>query len=178
MKFCNGCKQFKPEEKFYYRSGGTRRRSRCIDCTNKSRKPLLPEKRLEYARRARLKNPKAASNSTKKWRAANKEWVREYDRKTYRTRWLSRYGITPAEYDVMFESQGGVCAICKNPPTEGRKGRLSVDHDHVTGRVRSLLCMRCNVGLGSLKDDPNFCHRAGYYLEYWNEFRESDLGSL
>ena len=54
-----------------------------------------------------------------------------------------KYGIklTVKQYDFMFQSQGGVCAICKHPP----KGqRLNVDHDHQTGRVRCLACYRCN----------------------------------
>lgn len=52
-------------------------------------------------------------------------------------------GIGSAEYDVMLLEQGGVCAICGNPPKEGGR-RLHVDHDHRTGAVRGLLCFRCN----------------------------------
>jgi len=53
-----------------------------------------------------------------------------------------RYGITPEQYDLMLERQGGGCAICGRLPKPGR--RLAVDHDHATKRVRGLLCFQCN----------------------------------
>jgi hypothetical protein len=59
------------------------------------------------------------------------------------------YGISTAEYDALLAKQGGVCAICR----KRSKGRLCVDHCHVTGTVRGLLCSACNIALGSLKDD-------------------------
>jgi hypothetical protein len=54
---------------------------------------------------------------------------------------MHKFGITSADYDEMFWRQGGVCAICHNPPINRR---LCIDHDHVTGCVRGLLCDRCN----------------------------------
>lgn len=54
-----------------------------------------------------------------------------------------RYGITSDQYDKMLADQGGTCALCPNEISPyGR--RLSIDHDHVTGRVRGILCLRCN----------------------------------
>lgn len=58
----------------------------------------------------------------------------------------TRYGITVEEYDHLFAIQGGVCAICKKPCPSGK--RLAVDHDHLTKRIRGLLCRSCNLGLG------------------------------
>jgi len=63
------------------------------------------------------------------------------------------YGITLDDYEEILDSQGGTCAICGGTELK----RLSVDHDHKTGRVRGLLCNRCNVKLsyieeGSLED--------------------------
>ena len=55
------------------------------------------------------------------------------------------YGITLAQYDEMFNDQNGVCAICGLPSISHR---LSVDHDHKTGKVRGLLCHPCNMSLG------------------------------
>ena len=53
-------------------------------------------------------------------------------------------GVTDEDYARMLDAQGGGCAICGNPP---RSRRLHVDHDHRTGKVRGLLCFRCNRGL-------------------------------
>lgn len=55
-----------------------------------------------------------------------------------------RFGLNPGEYENLLEAQGGVCAICKQPP---RRNYLSVDHDHSTGRIRGLLCVRCNLSV-------------------------------
>ena len=53
-------------------------------------------------------------------------------------------GVTDEEYQRMLAAQAGGCAICGNPP---KTKRLHVDHNHRTGRVRGLLCFRCNRGL-------------------------------
>jgi hypothetical protein len=74
-----------------------------------------------------------------------------------------RYGITAAEADAMLEEQGGLCAICKAAPA------VHVDHDHVTGRVRALLCFNCNGGLGQFRDDPGLLYLAAFYLEHHGE---------
>lgn len=67
------------------------------------------------------------------------------------------------DYDIVLESQGGVCAICKKPPIEdGRK--FHFDHDHITGRFRGLLCHDCNLGLGFFHDNPMFLQEAALYL--------------
>ena len=55
------------------------------------------------------------------------------------------YGLSRIKYDNIFNAQGGKCAICN---TDGRE--LCVDHDHTTGKVRGLLCHRCNFALGYL----------------------------
>lgn len=68
-----------------------------------------------------------------------------------------------AEYDALAEAQGGVCAVCEKECSFGRA--LAVDHDHQAGRVRGLLCARCNVTLGNVSDDPGLLHRLAAYLE-------------
>jgi dCMP deaminase len=72
------------------------------------------------------------------------------------------YGITPEKYEAMFKAQGGVCAICKQPPPPGK--RLAVDHDHKTGKVRGLLCILCNSTLGYFKDNITSVRAAVSYL--------------
>jgi Autographiviridae endonuclease VII len=73
------------------------------------------------------------------------------------------YGLSLEEYDAMLECQGGVCAICKKKPDEGKV--LFVDHCHVTGMVRGLLCHKCNTVLAFGCDDPDILRAAIAYLQ-------------
>lgn len=73
-----------------------------------------------------------------------------------------RYSIEPAEYNALLAQQGGLCAICGNGPTP-RKG-LSADHDHATGKVRSLLCGLCNMAIGGFREDITILQKAIKYL--------------
>lgn len=82
-----------------------------------------------------------------------------------------KYGLTISDYALLSEQQGHVCAICKRPETKvhNRSGEvrfLCVDHDHETGRIRGLLCNRCNVGLGQFEDNITSLKNAKAYLEY------------
>lgn len=71
------------------------------------------------------------------------------------------YGITLAQYGKVLKFQGGVCAICNRLP--GRT-RLSVDHCHVSGLLRGLLCSACNRAIAHFKDDAERLERAAHYL--------------
>lgn len=78
-----------------------------------------------------------------------------------------RFGITLGEYRNMIVNQKGVCAICEEPETtifRGQIRQLAVDHDHGNGKIRGLLCFRCNTGLGSFQDQSNRLERAAEYL--------------
>lgn len=77
-------------------------------------------------------------------------------------RLVRKYGLTLEQYQELLDSQGGVCAICKEVP-QG-KSRAPVDHDHGTGIVRGILCHQCNVGLGHFRDDPKLLIAATDYL--------------
>ena len=70
-----------------------------------------------------------------------------------------RYGITAAEADAMREAQGGLCALCRERPAE------HVDHDHLTGKVRGMLCSCCNQGLGNFRDRADVMRAAIAYLQ-------------
>lgn len=72
------------------------------------------------------------------------------------------YGLEPGDYQRIYEFQGGKCYICRR--ATGASRRLSVDHDHKTGKVRGLLCRPCNDVLGHLRDDPWAVRRALDYL--------------
>jgi hypothetical protein len=112
----------------------------------------------------------------KKWYEANRE--RELNRnKTYyqmagkqkklesylerRERILkSRYNMTLADYDKIHAEQDGRCAICYQKQTT----TMHIDHCHLTGKVRALLCGSCNRGLGYFQDDANILLAASDYL--------------
>jgi Recombination endonuclease VII len=77
------------------------------------------------------------------------------------------FGIDFAEFSQMKEAQGSVCKICGKAETDIIKGKLvelSVDHCHVSGKVRGLLCGSCNKGLGYFKDDTYLLEQAVQYL--------------
>jgi hypothetical protein len=111
------------------------------------------------------KDPIALKAYRNQWRKANRGRYAEADR------WRAikdAYGITKADYEAMLAAQGGLCAICGSPPvtstyTGNRQGTpytatrtlLHVDHCHSTGRVRGLLCPRCNMGLGWHEKHPD-----------------------
>ena len=70
-----------------------------------------------------------------------------------------RYGINQEDYLAILEQQGGCCAICKS------KSRLVVDHCHKSGRVRGVLCDRCNVAIGKSDEDISRLRAMILYLE-------------
>lgn len=82
----------------------------------------------------------------------------------FRWRLKAKYGITVEDYEQMLEEQQGVCAICRCAPS-GRFRRLSVDHDHKTGKVRGLLCDPCNRILGMVQDRVEHLDSFVAYLE-------------
>jgi hypothetical protein len=114
------------------------------------------------ARRRRAANPervRAVANAARKRRYTS-EWRREQG--------LKRYGLTLTEYDVLLTEQGGRCAICRTD-TPGGRGNWHVDHCHDSGKVRALLCSRCNVGIGLLSHDPERLRAAADYIEHHEE---------
>jgi hypothetical protein len=89
---------------------------------------------------------------------------------TRRARLKRIFGITPEQYDIILNNQGGVCKICKNPETlkhhkTGTIPLLAIDHCHKTNTVRGILCAKCNTGIGSFRDDINLLKSAIFYLE-------------
>ena len=104
----------------------------------------------------------------KSWREANRDTLqlrkqRRRDSGATKDEKLRRqYGITLAQYNAMLAEQGGLCAICNKPSRMKRP--LAVDHDHVTGRIRGLLCFHCNTAIGHLLDDPKLVQIAADYL--------------
>lgn len=73
-----------------------------------------------------------------------------------------KFNIRIEDYLNLLELQGGVCMLCAKLNTNGKM--LAVDHNHKTGKIRGLLCSKCNVGLGQFNDDINVLTRAIQYL--------------
>lgn len=98
----------------------------------------------------------------REWRKNNLERERGY-------KFKHRYGISLDEYQQLLETQNHKCAACKNPDTSvthmGQTKPLSVDHDHVTGKVRGLLCHKCNIALGLLNDDKERIMALANYIK-------------
>ena len=69
-----------------------------------------------------------------------------------------KYGITAEQFETLQQVQNGKCAICKT------REASHVDHDHSTGRVRGLLCIKCNTGLGMFQDQAEMLDKAKAYL--------------
>lgn len=72
--------------------------------------------------------------------------------------------ISQDDYNALLEAQNYSCAICGLPAEESARG-LSVDHSHYTHKIRGLLCVQCNLGLGYFKDNKQRLKAAIEYLE-------------
>lgn len=148
-KACSKCKVVKRYGEFLanpkMRSG---RQSECQACRNQRNK----EWRLANLEKIRAKE-----------RTRSHKKIRADKRYAYERKLLTKYGLTLADVDVIARAQGRVCAICKQV-RKGRHGKLCVDHNHQTGKVRGLLCEKCNMGLGHFEDSPVLLARAMRYV--------------
>jgi hypothetical protein len=78
-----------------------------------------------------------------------------------------KYSLGTAGYDEMFEQQHGCCVACGRPEDAKWRGKvmpLAVDHDHVTGTVRGLLCIKCNQAVGMVRDSAEIALKLSEYL--------------
>lgn len=90
-------------------------------------------------------------------------------RKSYRKQSVKRtYGLSNEEFERLVENCKNCCMICGRHSSEQEK-ELHVDHCHKTGKVRGLLCSRCNTGIGMLGDNADSVKRALEYLESFEE---------
>lgn len=88
-----------------------------------------------------------------------REYGEKYPERIRNTDLRIRYGITLEDYNAMYERQGGRCAICG-----AAEGKLVVDHNHKTGKVRELLCHLCNAMIGCAREDLAIIAAAAAYL--------------
>ena len=161
-KHCHICGELKPLSDFY-RAGGMRdgHRNDCKVCN-------LAEKKRRYEA-----DPAAEIARVKQWQQANADRVNAFQRESRKRPEVKRrdrdsyyrrkYGKTADEVDAIVELQDERCLICNRDLPE-RLGSRHLDHDHRTGRIRGVLCIDCNHGLGKFRDDPDLLLRAVVYL--------------
>jgi RNA polymerase-binding transcription factor DksA len=106
--------------------------------------------------------------ATPRWNAANPEKLRQI---WFRSNIKKKFGLTEEAYNQMLAAQGGVCALCGDPPG---KRRLAVDHCHTSGAIRALLCANCNHVLGNAKDNAELLRKAADYLDTHSRGNDGD----
>jgi hypothetical protein len=153
QKRCNVCGELKPLTEFYKAEGCVDgRRGDCRSCfqakavARAEADPQLREAARERTRQWVVDNPERKRENNQAYATSGRK--RPSDRKSHLKR---TFGLTLEDYDRMLAEQGGGCAICGRLPD---KTALHVDHCHETGRVRGLLCFRCNAAIGHLREDP------------------------
>jgi hypothetical protein len=122
--------------------------------------PEYRAKNAEYQRQHRAKNPGSASARFERWKAKNPE---KYKLIQKNSSLKKLYGITVEERDLILQSQGGRCAICRTDQP-GPRGWF-IDHCHSLKRVRGILCQPCNSTLGYARDDVAILKAAISYLK-------------
>lgn len=131
MKTCNTCKTPKPYDQFHKcKKSKLGIKGDCKKC------------RSDYVKFYRSNNRDLMKENSNRYYYNNKDKVRDGYYKRY-------YGISMAQYLELLEKQNNSCALCGCVP----KKHLSVDHDHKTGKVRGLLCLKCNSSLGVFGDN-------------------------
>jgi hypothetical protein len=179
MKPCSKCKILKDDSLFS--KNCTRKDgldNQCKDCKRPYRKlHHIINKERDSA------NAKEWNRKYKKgWYEQNRSRLLEASKKRYKENpdqhksWIlkTKFGITLEQYNRLLKEQNYACAICKKPETvlDNRNNKpksLAVDHNHVTGEIRGLLCSQCNRSLGGFQDNPEILKQAISYL------KESDL---
>jgi hypothetical protein len=152
-----------------------------------------PERAAERKRAWAEENPEKMRASKRKWAEANREqkraqtdawrkanlvrfneaakaWKRRNPAAMLKYR-LRKYGLTPETYEALLRAQEHRCAICDDTLLESSKYGACVDHDHDTGAHRGILCIRCNAGIGSFKEDPARLLAAERYIQLWRRKR-------
>lgn len=114
------------------------------------------------ARISRAKNPQKHKETARLWRRRHPEKMIEINR---RRSLRDNYGITQEHYSSLLISQDGKCAICGSDKPGGPcKRNFMVDHNHSTGKVRGLLCGKCNFIIGLAGEQETILLSAISYL--------------
>lgn len=127
----------------------------------------INEKRRAWEKKKRQEDPlwkekrqKLNNSRTAKWLSKNREKMKLIKRRSILK---TKYGITLEEYQNLLKEQENKCAICKREEVQ-----LCIDHDHVTGKTRGLLCHACNRAIGLLKENEQILINA---INYVNRYK-------
>lgn len=161
-KCCPKCKTLKPADAFG--ADKNRRDGKhpwCRPCARAGRnasnlKPEVREKRRVYQREWARRDEVKARRSGQ----GNAERARVYK---WRSKLRSKYGLTEREYLALLNSQGGLCAACREQFPSSKL--THIDHCHRTGKVRGILCGHCNRALGGARDSVAILKSLAAYLE-------------
>lgn len=113
------------------------------------------------------------------WNKQNPEKVKSYRKKVepeqIRQYIIKReYNLSWEEYQKLYVEFKGLCGICAKPLSlikTNSEHTAHIDHDHLTGKVRGILCRSCNRGIGYLNDSPERLQKAATYLETYGDRR-------
>lgn len=168
---CRSCGVTKSRDEFHKASrekNGLQFRCKACDKEWHAARYLRDKEKINaQAFKWRTENAARASETGMKWRKANPDKVKEYQRTTNLRK---NFGLEQSDYKAMLDEQNGVCFLCEKPETHinyktKTLAALSVDHCHTQGHVRRLLCNNCNHALGFFKDDPELLRKAANYVE-------------
>lgn len=107
-----------------------------------------------------------ASRKTPRGKAAYKRWYEDKGRTACKkNRLLWKYSLTLEQHKKMYITQNGCCAVCRKPISYDE---IDTDHNHITGKVRKLLCTRCNIFVGFIDKYPELLEPIIKYLEIAN----------
>jgi len=149
-KVCTKCKEEKLLDCFYnHPDGKFGKDSKCKECQKRVFKEYQKKNKEYFARHSQEYRDR--NGNTYKERARN-------------SKYKMTYGITVEDYNTMFKEQEGKCLICKGTDSFSRSKHLHVDHCHKTGKVRGLLCNKCNQGIGAFNDNIKLLEVAITYL--------------
>lgn len=116
--------------------------------------------------KAKMSKPRPKRQGIPAWNKGKGKFLTKEARQWNRN--LGKYGLNEESYTNLLVEQNYVCLICLKPESKkhqnGKVTNLSIDHSHETGKVRGLLCSKCNFAIGHLDDNPYLCERAMKYL--------------
>lgn len=162
---CSRCREVKPTQDFAVnRKSKDGLQGACRECSKVyGRKrvdvPEVGARYRAYYRQRYQERSDEMREAAREYRLANPETVAKTSRKSLLKK---KYGLTLEEFDELLAGQDGRCAICLVDVEKPH-----VDHDHVTGKVRALLCSCCNTAIGQMQDNAAVMRRAADYVDFW-----------